>query len=189
MGEIADPPLARRDFIVQLACAFAGAGGAAALWPLIDQMSPNPASPPPEVTDVDLAPIEPGQAITVRWRGLPIVVRHRTAEEVRIARSTPVAHLRDRLARNEALPRSAPAVDANRTKDGHESWLVVVAICTHLGCQLRPQDSALATGEGWLCPCHAARFDLSGRVRSGPALTNLAVPPYRFLTPTRLRIG
>jgi ubiquinol-cytochrome c reductase iron-sulfur subunit len=191
MGEIADRPPARRDFIVQLACAFAGAGGVAALWPLIDQMSPNPATPPPEVTDVDLAPIEPGQAVTVRWRGLPIVVRHRMPEEVHIARSTPVAHLRDRLARNEALPRSTPADDANRTKAGHESWLVVVAICTHLGCQVRSQGSAEAvtTDEGWFCPCHAARFDLSGRVRSGPAPTNLAVPPYRFLSATRLRIG
>jgi ubiquinol-cytochrome c reductase iron-sulfur subunit len=190
MEEIADLP-ARRDFIVQAACTFAGVGAVAALWPLIDQMNPNPATPPPEVTDVDLAPIEPGQAITVRWRGLPIVVRHRTAEETRIARSTPVAHLRDRLARNEALPKNTPADDANRTKAGHESWLVVVGVCTHLGCLLKSESSAEAvvTGEGWFCPCHAARFDLSGRVRGGPAPTNLPVPPYRFLSATRLRIG
>ena len=191
MAEVANTPPARRDFIVQAACAFAGLGSAVALWPFIDHMNPNPATPPPEVRDVDLAPIEPGQAITVQWRGLPIVVRHRTAEEVRVARSTPLAHLRDRFARNEALPKRASADDANRTKEGHESWLVVVGICTHLGCHLRSQDSAeaVATGEGWFCPCHAARFDLSGRVRSGPALTNLPVPPYLFLTATRLRIG
>jgi ubiquinol-cytochrome c reductase iron-sulfur subunit len=191
MAEVADAPPARRDFIVQAASAFAAVGSAAALWPFIDQMNPNPATPPPEVRDVDLAPIEPGQAITVWWRGMPIVVRHRTAEEVRIARSTPVAHLRDRLARNPALPRNASADDANRTMEGHESWLVVVAVCTHMGCLLKSQSSAeaVATGEGWFCPCHAARFDLSGRVRSGPAPTNLPVPPYRFISATRIRIG
>jgi ubiquinol-cytochrome c reductase iron-sulfur subunit len=143
------------------------------------------------VTDVDLSPIQPGETIHVRWRGLPILVRHRTPEEVRIARSARLSDLIDRIARNEALPKGAPADDSNRTKEGHDNWLVVVGLCPHMGCLLRSQDTAaaVATGEGWVCPCHAARFDLSGRVVGGPARTNLPVPPYRFLTATRILIG
>jgi ubiquinol-cytochrome c reductase iron-sulfur subunit len=161
------------------------------LWPLLDQMNPNGASPPPGVKDLDLTAIQPGQTISVRWRGTPIFIRNRTAEEVRIARSTPISDLPDRFARNAALPKSASADDANRTKQGHDNWLVVVGLCTHMGCVLKSQDAAtgVTTGEGWLCPCHAARFDLSGRVRSGPARTNLAVPSYAFLTASRIRLG
>jgi ubiquinol-cytochrome c reductase iron-sulfur subunit len=191
MVDIASSPPARRDFIVQAAYAFVGVGSAMALWPFIDHMNPNPATPAPEMTDVDLGPIEPGQSVLVLWRGLPIFVRHRTPEEVRMARSTPVSHLVDRSARNEALPKTATADDANRIQRGHDSWLVVVGLCPHMGCLLRPEDtaSALATGEAWICPCHAARFDLSGRVLSGPARTNLPVPPYQFVSATRIRIG
>lgn len=191
MAEIESPRLVRRDFMAQAAQAFVGVGSAMALWPLIDQMNPNRASPLPEIKDVDLTPIQPGQTISVPWRGEPIFIRNRTAEEVRIARNTPISDLPDRFARNAALPKSAPADDANRTKQGYDNWLVMAGLCTHLGCVLKPQDAATAitTGEGWLCPCHAARFDLSGRVRSGPARTNLAVPPYEFLTASQLRLG
>src|SRR5947207_8709207 len=122
---------------------------------------------------------------------MPILIRNRTPEEVQLARSSSLSELPDRLARNEALPKMATADDANRTKEGYENWLVVVGVCTHMGCLLRSQEgaSAVATGEGWLCPCHAARFDLSGRVVGGPARTNLPVPRYTFLTATRIRIG
>jgi ubiquinol-cytochrome c reductase iron-sulfur subunit len=189
IDQTAEP--ARRDFIVQSAQAFVGIGGAMALWPFIAQMNPNRATPPPEVREVDLSSIQPGQTITVQWRGAPILIRHRTPEEVRLARSARVAELPDRFARNEALPKNAPADDANRTKAGHHRWLVVVGLCTHMGCLLKPQEAAaaLATGEGWVCPCHAARFDLSGRVVAGPARTNLPIPPYTFLSATRIQIG
>jgi ubiquinol-cytochrome c reductase iron-sulfur subunit len=192
MAEVENPEqAARRDFIVQAALAFAGTGAAVSLWPFIDQMNPNRATPPPEGTDVDLSAIQPGRTISVRWRTAPIFIRNRTPEEVQIARSAPLSDLPDRLARNDALPKGASADDANRTKPGHDNWLVVVGLCTHLGCVLKSQDAAEAvtTGEGWLCPCHAARFDLSGRVRAGPARTNLPVPPYTFLTANRIRIG
>jgi ubiquinol-cytochrome c reductase iron-sulfur subunit len=191
MSDIAGPAPARRDFLVQAACTFAGVGAAVALWPLVDQMNPHPGTPAPEVTQVDLTPIEPGQQIMVRWRLAPIFIRHRTSQEIRIARSTPLSHLRDRLARNEALPKDASADDENRTKAGHDNWLVVVGVCTHMGCLLKSEEgtTTAATGEAWVCPCHAARFDLSGRLLSGPARTNLAVPRYRFLTATRIRIG
>jgi ubiquinol-cytochrome c reductase iron-sulfur subunit len=192
MAEIAQTTQpARRDFIVHMAGAFVAVGSAAALWPFIDQMNPNAGTPPPEVTDVDLAPIAPGQAISVRWRGLPIFVRHRTRQEIEYARSIPVSDLRDRFARNQALPAKALATDDNRTRAGHDNWLVVVGVCTHLGCMLKSSAAAGADdpSEAWFCPCHAARFDLSGRVRAGPALTNLPVPPYQFLTAGKIRIG
>ncbi len=187
--QVAQP--ARRDFIVQAAQAFLGVGGAAALWPFVDQMNPNNATPLPEVKEVDLSSIEPGKTMTVQWRNTPILIRHRTAEEVRMVRKVHASELPDRLARNDALPKSASAEDGNRTKEGHENWLVVVGLCTHLGCLLKSEEAAAtrATGEGWVCPCHAARFDLSGRVVSGPARTNLPVPPYTFLSATRMRIG
>jgi ubiquinol-cytochrome c reductase iron-sulfur subunit len=192
MADLIEPRQScRRDFIVQVAGAFVGVGSAVALWPFIDQMNPNEATPPPEVTDVDLAPIAPGQMITVRWRGLPVFVRHRTRREIDQARSTPLSHLRDQFARNEGLPAKALATDDNRTKAGHDDWLVVIGLCTHLGCRLEPSEGAGAgdPSEAWFCPCHAARFDTSGRVRGGPAPTNLPVPPYEFLSAGRIRIG
>jgi ubiquinol-cytochrome c reductase iron-sulfur subunit len=181
----------RRDFIVQAAGAFAAVGSAVALWPFIDQMNPHPGTPPLPVTDVDLAPIQPGQSVTVLWRGAPIFIRNRTREEVREARSVPLSHLPDPLARNEVLPARATADDRNRTIAGFENWLVVVGVCTHLGCMLKPSEQAgrRDAEEAWFCPCHAARFDVSGRVRGGPARTNLPVPRYQFLTPSKLRIG
>ena len=187
-GDCADP--VRRDFIVQAALSFAGVGSAIALWPFLAQMNPNDASPLLHLTEVDLTPIHPGQSVTVTWQGKPVIVRHRTAEEVRRARDVALHELRDTLARNDELPRRASAADANRTKPGYAQWLVVVGLCTHLGCQLKTAvDSDASEDEAWFCPCHAARFDLSGRVRGGPARTNLPVPPYRFLTPTRISIG
>jgi ubiquinol-cytochrome c reductase iron-sulfur subunit len=187
--QVAQP--ARRDFIVQAAQAFVGVGSAAALWPLVAQMNPNNATSPPEVKEVDLSSIQPGKTMTVQWRSTPILIRHRTPEEVRMARSARVSELPDRLARNAALPKNTPAEDGNRIKVGHDSWLVAVGLCTHLGCLLNSDEAAatLATGAGWVCPCHAARFDLSGRVVSGPARINLSVPPYTFLSATRIRIG
>ena len=176
---------------VQSACAFVGVGSAVSLWPFIDQMNPNGATPPLPVTDVDLSPIESGQMIQVTWRGQPIVIRHRTREEIERVRGTPLSDLADRLARNAMLPPRTLATDDNRIKAGHDNWLVVVGLCTHLGCLLKPEPAADMAAEGisLFCPCHAARFDHSGRARSGPARTNLPVPPYPFLSPTSIRIG
>jgi ubiquinol-cytochrome c reductase iron-sulfur subunit len=160
------------------------------LWPFVDQMNPNRGTPPPEVKDVDLNLIQPGQTRMVQWRSVPVFIRNRTPQETQLARSRAVADLPDRLARTHGLPANTPADDSNRTR-GQDNWLVVVGLCTHMGCLLKPQHgpAAIEADEGWFCPCHAARFDLSGRVRSGPARTNLAVPPYSFLSNQRLRIG
>ncbi len=182
-------PPTRRDFLSIATATFAAVGAAIATWPFIDQMNPNPATPPGSVL-VDLAPIRPGQEITMLWRGQPVFVRHRTRDE--IARTGgPVDGLIDPYARNAMLSTNAAASDANRTLAHHPEWLVVVGVCTHLGCKLITGDPAApdGRGEGWFCPCHAARFDTSGRVRSGPARTNLAVPPYRFVGASTLEIG
>jgi ubiquinol-cytochrome c reductase iron-sulfur subunit len=182
---------ARRDFIVRAAQGFAAVGGIAALWPFLAQMAPNPGTAPPETRDVDLTRIAPGQTVTVPWKTQPISIRHRTSAEIARARAVRVSDLPDPAARSAQLPPNALASDENRTQAGYESWLVVVSLCTHMGCRLNATTAseAAASGEGWVCPCHAARFDLSGRVVGGPARTNLPVPPYRFLAPTRIRIG
>jgi ubiquinol-cytochrome c reductase iron-sulfur subunit len=137
MTDVSDTrQLPRRDFIVQAAIAFVGVGCAAALWPFVDQMNPNTGTLPPERRDVDLASMEPGQTKTIEWRGLPVSIRHRTPDEVDRARNVALSELPDALARNAALAKNATASDANRTKAGHEQWLVVVSLCTHLGCRL-----------------------------------------------------
>jgi ubiquinol-cytochrome c reductase iron-sulfur subunit len=177
----------RRDFLFVATGSMAAVGGALATWPLIAQMNPAAGIAPDSVW-VDLAPIRPGQAITVAWRGQPVIIRHRTGDEIARARDTMLDGLPDPYARNAALPTKAPATDANRTIARQPQWLVVVGLCTHLGCRLTDKD--LPDGvEGWFCPCHAARFDLSGRVRGGPALTNLAVPPWRFVAADKIEIG
>ena len=139
---------ARRDFIIQAAQGFVAVGSTLALWPFIHQMNPNKGTPGPEVREVDVIAIRPGQTITVPWRGMPVLIRNRTPEEVRIARASSSSEFPDRLARNEALPKTAPADDANRTKEGHDNWLVVIGVCTHMGCLLRSQDGASAVATG-----------------------------------------
>ena len=180
----------RRDFLYVCTGAFGAVGGATAMWPLIDQLNPNSGTATGSIF-VDLAPIEPGQAVTVAWRGQPIVIRHRTPAEIVRVNSVAVDDLPDPYARNIASSVQAPATDANRTLAGRPEWLVVVGVCTHLGCKLKTKAEVGRNdlGDGWFCPCHAAHFDLSGRVRGGPALTNLPVPPYRFIASNRIEIG
>ena len=129
--------------------------------------------------DVDLAPVPVGQAITVVWRGKPIFVRNRTPEEVKTAEDTPLNQMID------------PETDAARVKDGHAKYLVVIGICTHLGCIPLGTKSTAPRGEwgGWFCPCHGSQYDVSGRVRPGPAPLTLAVPPYAFTNDSKIKIG
>jgi ubiquinol-cytochrome c reductase iron-sulfur subunit len=181
----------RRDFIVIAAQAFAGVGAAVALWPFVAQMNPDASTQALASIEVDLAPVKEGQAITVLWRGKPVFVRNRTAEEVKEALAVKIADLRDSSARNDALPEKAPATDLNRTKKGHENWMIVVGICTHLGCVPKGQSITDARGDygGWFCPCHGSHYDTAGRVRKGPAPHNLEIPSYEFMTDTRVKIG
>ena len=187
----------RRDVILIAAGGFAAIGAAAALWPLLDQMSPDASSLSLATTDVDVSHVEAGQAITVVWRGKPIFIRHRTDKEIAEAKDTPVDDLPDPLARNANLPETASAADDNRAAKDREPWLVMIGICTHLGCSpIGKLQTGIDSGLGadWLggffCPCHGSKFDLAGRVfKDVPAPTNLNVPPYKFLSDTRLLIG
>lgn len=181
----------RRDFIVILAQSFAGVGAAVALWPFISQMNPDASTQALASIEVDLSPVKQGQAITVVWRGKPVFIRNRTAEEIKAAQDTKLSDLKDVNARNDALPDKTPATDVNRTKKGKENWLVLVGICTHLGCIPKGQSMGDARGNfgGWFCPCHGSHYDTAGRIRLGPAPQNLEVPPYDFTSDTQIKIG
>ncbi len=169
----------RRDFLILTASAVGAVGTAAVVWPFIDSMNPSADVLAQSTTDVDLSQIQPGQAITVMWQGKPVFIRNRTPEEINAAEQTPLSELID------------PQSDQARVKVGKAQWLVVVGICTHLGCVPNGQKPSQDRGKygGWLCPCHGSLYDTSGRVRRGPAPTNLVVPPYTFLSETSIRIG
>jgi ubiquinol-cytochrome c reductase iron-sulfur subunit len=161
------------------------------LWPFIQQMNPDASTQALASTEVDLAPIKEGQAITVMWRGKPVFIRNRTKDEIAKAAAVKTSELVDLSARNDAMADRAVADDANRVKKGKENWLVLVGICTHLGCIPKGQSIADARGDfgGWFCPCHGSHYDTSGRVRKGPAPKNLEVPVYDFVSDTKIKIG
>lgn len=164
----------RRDFMVLTGSALTAIGGAAVLWPFIDSMNPAADTLALASIEVDLNAIALGQSITVKWRGKPVFIRHRTSKEVAEAKSVDLGELPD------------PQTDDARTKEGKEQWLVMVGVCTHLGCV--PLGQAGDYG-GWFCPCHGSHYDTAGRIRRGPAPKNLLVPEYSFLTDTRIKIG
>ena len=165
----------RRDFLVLTAQAMAGIGAAACVWPLIDQMNPSADVLALASTEVDLSPIAEGQEIKVMWRGKPVFIRHRTAKEIEEAKDVKLDDLPD------------PQPDSARVKEGKEQWLVMVGVCTHLGCV--PLGGNKGDFDGWFCPCHGSHYDTSGRIRKGPAPKNLLVPDYTFLDDNRIRIG
>lgn len=169
----------RRDFLTLIALGGAAVGVAGFAWPLIDYMNPAKDVLALASVEVALEPIAAGMGITVVWRGKPVFVRHRTAAEIAQAAEAPLDQLPDRQA------------DADRIKPGHAEWIVLVGICTHLGCVPLGNKASDPRGNwgGWFCSCHGSHFDTSGRIRLGPAPTNLAVPPYAFETDTKLRIG
>lgn len=167
----------RRDFLTLATAALGVTGVAAVAWPLIDSMNPAKDTLALATIDVDLSPIQEGQRISVKWRGRPVFVDHRTEAQIARARSDDTASLPD------------PERDADRVHK--PEWLVVVGVCTHLGCIPLGQRPGEPRGEfgGWFCPCHGSHYDTSGRIRRGPAPTNLEVPDYTYLDDTTLRIG
>ena len=169
--------------------AFAAVGGAFALWPMIDQMNPDASTQALSSVEIDLSPIKEGQAVTVMWRGKPVFVRYRTAKEIEMARAVKLADLPDTASRND-MNEKATADDKNRVLKGSEQWLVLVGVCTHLGCTPKGQAVVDARGEygGYFCPCHGSQYDTSGRIRKGPAPFNLEVPVYE-IAGTKLKIG
>ena len=164
----------RRDFLVLTSGAMAAVGGASVIWPFINSMNPAADTLALASTEVDLSPIQPGQSIKVKWRGKPVFIRHRTEKEIAEAEAVDVASLPD------------PQTDEERVVDGKKQWLVMVGVCTHLGCV--PLGEAGDFG-GWFCPCHGSHYDTAGRIRKGPAPLNMVVPEYSYLTDTRIKIG
>ena len=167
----------RRDFLSLTSITLGGLGTAAFMWPFIKSMNPAEDTLALGSTEVDVSNIQEGESITVKWRGRPVFIRKRTQEEIAQARKVDVDSLKD------------PMKDVDRVQK--PEWLVLVGICTHLGCVPLGQKISDKKGEynGWYCPCHGSHYDTSGRVRKGPAPTNLDVPPYKFIKDTLIRIG
>ena len=176
----------RRDFLYIATGAVGAVGAALTAWPFIDQMNPDASVLALSSIEVDLTPIAEGQNITVKWRGNPVIIRHRTAAEIEEANKVSMDDLPDPIARNANVPDGDPATDANRVVDGKAQYLVMLGVCTHLGCV--PIGDA-GDYDGWFCPCHGSHYDIAGRIRFGPAPTNLPVPPYSYLSDTRIKIG
>jgi ubiquinol-cytochrome c reductase iron-sulfur subunit len=169
----------KRDFLQLVTLAGAAIGAGAIAWPLIDSMNPSKDVLALSAVDVDLTPVTEGMGITVVWQGKPIFVRHRTPTEIKAAQDVPLGQLIE------------PQADSARVKPGHDQWIILVGICTHLGCVPlgnKPSDPRGDWG-GWFCPCHGSQYDTSGRVRHGPAPANLAIPPYAFESNTKIKVG
>jgi ubiquinol-cytochrome c reductase iron-sulfur subunit len=177
----------RRDFLY-IATGMAGVVGAAAVaWPFIDQMRPDASTLALSSVEVDVSSLQPGMSLTVKWRGKPVFIRNRTPEEIEAAKNVSLDDLKDPVARNANLPSDAPATDADRAAgEGKENWLIMVGVCTHLGCIPLGQQGEYG---GWFCPCHGSVYDTAGRIRKGPAPENLAVPVFTFTSDTKVRIG
>ncbi len=174
----------RRDFLYIATGAFAAVGGVAAVWPLIHQMNPDASVQALASIEIDLSAIELGQTVTVKWQGRPVFIRHRTPAEIKTAQDTPLGDLKDQVSRNDGLGGAEDASDANRVV--RPEWLIVVGVCTHLGCiPVKDQGDF----NGWFCPCHGSHYDLSGRIRQGPAPENLLVPKYEFIGDDAVQIG
>jgi ubiquinol-cytochrome c reductase iron-sulfur subunit len=179
----------RRDFIHIFSASVAVVGAVGVAVPLVDQMNPDASVLAMSTKEVDLSGLVIGQAIKVMWQGKPVFIRHRTAEEIREAEATPIAALKDDQARNNNLADKADAEDKNRVIN--PAFIVVVGVCTHLGCVPLGTAQGESRGDfgGWFCPCHGSHYDTAGRIRKGPAPENLVVPPYQFVTDTTIRIG
>ena len=162
----------RRDFLFTASYAVGAVGAAAVVWPLIDQMNPDASVKALASTEVDVSSIEPGKSITVLWRGKPVFIKRRTEEEIKEARSVKLQELKH------------PEKDEERAKN--PEWLVMIGVCTHLGCVPLGDKGDY---KGWFCPCHGSHYDTSGRIRKGPAPTNLEVPKYEFVNSNIIKIG
>lgn len=177
----------RRDFLY-LTTGMAGAVGAAAFaWPFIDQMRPDASTLALAAIEVDVGALEPGQSLTVKWRGKPVFIRNRTQKEIDDAKSVDISELKDPLARNANIADDAQATGIDRSAgEGKENWLVMIGVCTHLGCVPLGESGEFG---GWFCPCHGSSYDTAGRIRKGPAPENMAIPKSAFISDKVIRIG
>ena len=176
----------RRDFLYY---ATAGAGAVAtgaAVWPLVNQMNPSADVAALSSIFVDVSAVEVGTQLTVKWLGKPVFIRRRNPEEIEAARATALGDLPDQMAENANKP-VADAADQNRTLDEAGEWLVMMGVCTHLGCV--PLGDGSGDFGGWFCPCHGSHYDTAGRIRKGPAPRNLPVPVAVFENETTIKLG
>jgi ubiquinol-cytochrome c reductase iron-sulfur subunit len=164
----------KRDFVTMTGLGLSAIGACAVAVPLIDSMNPSADVLAQASVEVEIANIAVGEQKKVMWRGKPVFIYHRTPEQIAEAKADDAGDLKD------------PAEDKSRVKEGKDEWLVMVGVCTHLGCI--PLSGEGQYG-GWFCPCHGSHYDISGRVRKGPAPTNLVIPPYEFLSDTKIKIG
>ncbi|MEK9958907.1 MAG: ubiquinol-cytochrome c reductase iron-sulfur subunit [Pelagibacteraceae bacterium] len=164
----------RREFIHIATGAVGAVGVGAVAWPLVDQMNPDASVKALAQVEVDISKIQKGQEVTVMWRGKPIFIRRRTDDEVKKARDVKLDSLKH------------PEKDEVRVKKGKDEWLVMLGVCTHLGCVPLKQKGDFG---GWFCPCHGSHYDISGRIRKGPAPVNMEIPKYKFVSDTKIVIG
>jgi ubiquinol-cytochrome c reductase iron-sulfur subunit len=164
----------KRDFMVLAASATAGIGAACAAVPILSQMMPAADTLALSSVEVKIDDVKVGDTKRVLWQGKPVFIKRRTAEEIAAAK------------KDDGKPMPDAQTDAERVKEGKEEWLVVIGVCTHLGCI---PNNVVDSDDAWFCPCHGSHYDFSGRIRKGPAPKNLAVPPYQFLNDTTIKIG
>jgi ubiquinol-cytochrome c reductase iron-sulfur subunit len=190
MSHTDDTAGTRRDFLYVATAATGAVATGAAIWPLINQMNPSAETQAVASIEVDVADVEVGTQLTVKWRGKPVFIRRRSQREIDAARATPLEDLKDqidKLYENPNLQADSPALDENRTMDVAGEWLVMIGICTHLGCV--PVGNESGDFGGWFCPCHGSHYDTSGRIRKGPAPRNLDIPLAAFIEDTLIKVG
>ncbi|MCQ0090406.1 ubiquinol-cytochrome c reductase iron-sulfur subunit [Roseovarius sp. M141] len=183
----------RRDFLYYAAATTGAVAAGAGIWPLIDSMNPSADVVSQSTISIDLTEVAVGTRITAKWAGKPVFIWRRSPETIAKARATPLDDLIDPIDYTDENPNNAqdmPALDVNRSADEAGEWLIVIGICTHLGCVPVGQNGA-SVGEfgGWFCPCHGSHYDRSGRIRKGPAPRNLDIPRYSLGTDLMLTIG
>jgi len=182
-----EPHGSRRDFIYYATGGAAAVATGAAVWPLVNQMNPSADVQALASINVDISGISEGTQLTVKWLGKPVFIRHRTQDEIDAARAVPMSELVDPKAENENLSPEAAATDENRALDEDGKWLVMMGVCTHLGCV--PIGNAAGDFGGWFCPCHGSHYDTAGRIRKGPAPRNLDVPVASFKDENTIKLG
>ncbi len=176
----------RRDFLYYATGGTAAVATGAAVWPLVDQMNASADVRALASIFVDVSGVEPGSQLTVKWLGKPVFIRRRTQDEIDAGRADDGADLMDADSRNANL-QDADASDANRSLDESGEWLVMMGVCTHLGCV--PLGDGAGEFGGWFCPCHGSHYDTAGRIRKGPAPENLPVPTAVFIDDTTIKLG
>lgn len=186
MSHASDNAGTRRDFLYVATAATGAVATGAAIWPLVDQMNPSADVLALAAVEVAVGDVEVGSQITVKWRGKPVFIRRRTEDEIETARATALSELPDQLSRNANEP-GTDALDQNRAMDENGEWLVMMGVCTHLGCV--PLGDGAGDFGGWFCPCHGSHYDTSGRIRRGPAPENLHIPVSVFLDEETIKLG